>query len=99
MLGPIGFTQPDPPGILVRGFEHEGTMNVPWHFPSYERLVTAAGFAPHTDYLSGYVDRTMTFPAELVPFATRVERLSVRYESFAEEFSSILQRQSHADEQ
>ena len=30
-------------------------------------------------------------------FATRVERLSVRYESFAEEFSSILQRQSHAD--
>ena len=32
-------------------------------------------------------------------FATRVERLSVRYESFAEEFSSILQRQSHIDEQ
>ena len=32
-------------------------------------------------------------------FATRVARLSVRYESFAEEFSSILQRQSHADEQ
>jgi biopolymer transport protein TolQ len=30
-------------------------------------------------------------------FATRVERLSVRYESFAEEFSSILQRQSHVD--
>jgi biopolymer transport protein TolQ len=27
-------------------------------------------------------------------FTTRVERLSVRYESFAEEFSSILQRQS-----
>ncbi|MBY4596560.1 protein TolQ [bacterium BD-1] len=31
-------------------------------------------------------------------FATRVERLSVRYESFAEEFSSILQRQSHVEE-
>jgi len=31
-------------------------------------------------------------------FATRVERLSVRYESFTEEFSSILQRQSHSDE-
>ena len=30
-------------------------------------------------------------------FATRVERLSVRYESFAEEFSSILQRQSHGE--
>ncbi|HEX5755563.1 MAG TPA: protein TolQ [Arenimonas sp.] len=31
-------------------------------------------------------------------FATRIERLSVRYESFAEEFSSILQRQSHVEE-
>lgn len=31
-------------------------------------------------------------------FATRVERLSVRYESFAEEFSSILQRQAHIEE-
>ena len=31
-------------------------------------------------------------------FTTRVDRLSVRYESFAEEFSSILQRQSSGDE-
>jgi biopolymer transport protein TolQ len=31
-------------------------------------------------------------------YATRVERLSVRYESFAEEFSSILQRQSHVED-
>lgn len=30
-------------------------------------------------------------------FTTRVERLSVRYESFAEEFSSILQRQSSGE--
>lgn len=31
-------------------------------------------------------------------FTTRVERLSVRYETFAEEFSSILQRQTGNDE-
>lgn len=31
-------------------------------------------------------------------FTTRVERLSGRYESFAEEFSSILQRQASADD-
>ena len=31
-------------------------------------------------------------------FTTRVERLAVRYESFSEEFSSILQRQSTGDE-
>ena len=29
---------------------------------------------------------------------TRAERLAVRYETFSEEFSSILQRQTHADE-
>ncbi len=66
MLGPIGFIQPDPPGILVTGFEHEGTMNVPWHFPYYERLVTTAGFAPHTDYISGYFDRSYPYPAEMI---------------------------------
>lgn len=31
-------------------------------------------------------------------YTTRVDRLSVRYESFAEEFSSILQRQASADD-
>jgi biopolymer transport protein TolQ len=31
-------------------------------------------------------------------FATRVERMSVRYDTFSEEFSSILQRQAHADD-
>ena len=31
-------------------------------------------------------------------FTTRVERLAVRYETFAEEFSSILQRQAGGDE-
>ncbi|WP_147653623.1 protein TolQ [Vulcaniibacterium gelatinicum] len=31
-------------------------------------------------------------------FATKVERLSSRYDAFAEEFASILQRQAHADE-
>ena len=30
-------------------------------------------------------------------FTTRLERLAVRYETFAEEFSSILQRQGAAD--
>ena len=31
-------------------------------------------------------------------FATRVERMSVRYDTFSEEFASILQRQAHVDE-
>ncbi|KGQ18812.1 MotA/TolQ/ExbB proton channel family protein [Lysobacter dokdonensis DS-58] len=31
-------------------------------------------------------------------FATKVERISTRYDAFSEEFSSILQRQAHADE-
>ena len=31
-------------------------------------------------------------------YATRVERMSVRYDTFSEEFSSILQRQAHLEE-
>ena len=62
LLGPVGFIQPDPPGILVQGFEHEGTGDVPWHFPYYEDLLLRAGFESHTDYLSGYIDRSIPFP-------------------------------------
>jgi biopolymer transport protein TolQ len=32
-------------------------------------------------------------------YQTKVERLNVRYETFAEEFSSILQRQSHVEDE
>lgn len=32
-------------------------------------------------------------------YSTRLERLTVRYETFQEEFSSVLQRQMHADDQ
>lgn len=31
-------------------------------------------------------------------YATRVERINTRYETFAEEFSSILQRHAHVDD-
>ena len=31
-------------------------------------------------------------------YATRAERMAVRYETFSEEFSSILQRQAHLDD-
>jgi hypothetical protein len=65
LLGPIGFIQPDPPGILVRGFEHEGTVDVPWHFPYMGNLLTAAGFAQHRDYLSGYLERGIPLPPAL----------------------------------
>jgi biopolymer transport protein TolQ len=32
-------------------------------------------------------------------YSNKIERVAVRYDTFVEEFSSILQRQSHADEQ
>ena len=31
-------------------------------------------------------------------FATRAERMAVRYETFGEEFASVLQRQTHSDD-
>lgn len=65
LLGPVGFIQPDPPGILVRGFEHEGTVDVPWHFPYLAERITAAGFTRHRDYLSGYLDRDTPLPPAL----------------------------------
>jgi N-acetylglutamate synthase-like GNAT family acetyltransferase len=81
LLGPIGFIQPDPPGILVQGFEHEGTVDVPWHFPYLESLVTGAGFAQHRDYLSGYLGRDVPLPPALAKTGTeRLRELGYRSE-------------------
>jgi len=84
IIGPLGFVQPDPPGILVHGFEYEGTANVPWNFPYYERLVARAGFEAHTDHMSGYLDRGFPYPEKLVAYAdSSLERWGLTVRSFA----------------
>ena len=56
ILGPKGFVRSAGTGLLVEGFDQFPALGIAWNFPYYERLVSSAGFAKATDYLSGWLD-------------------------------------------
>lgn len=69
ILGPIGFIQPDPPGVLVDGFEHPPALNVPYNFPYYDGLLQGVGLDSHSEYVSGYIDRSYSLAPSIERFA------------------------------
>jgi hypothetical protein len=74
VLGPIGFIQPDPPGVLVQGFEHPPALNIPYNFPYYDGLLKGAGLEGHSDYVSGYIDRSNSLSPSIERFADSLKQ-------------------------
>lgn len=83
VLGPKGFLRSNGLGILVEGFEHLPAMGIPYNFPYYEPLLIDSGFIKETDYLSGYMERSVELPARLYEIAEKIkERGSFWIKSF-----------------
>ncbi len=51
LTGPQGFTDLDPEGMLVEGFDELATIAVIWTPPYYPRLLERLGFAKEVDYI------------------------------------------------
>jgi hypothetical protein len=51
MTGPQGFTDLDPEGLLVEGFDHLPTISGSYNFPYYQRLIEDYGFEKDADYV------------------------------------------------
>jgi hypothetical protein len=51
ILGPMGFTDQDPEGYLVEGFEHEPTIATYANFPYMNEIMTACGYVKEVDYV------------------------------------------------
>lgn len=50
VVGPLGFTDFDPEGMLVEGFDKEGTMALIYNHPYYNDHVEAMGFGKEVDW-------------------------------------------------
>jgi hypothetical protein len=74
ILGPKGFTRSAGPGMLVEGFGFPPATGIPYNFPYYGRLATAAGLRKWTDHLSGYLDRSVKVDERLYRVAALVEK-------------------------
>lgn len=71
MTGPQGFTDLDPEGLLVEGFDHLPTISGSYNPPYYQRLLEGYGLEKTVDY----VEFRSRIPAE----AHFLERLRRRY--------------------
>jgi hypothetical protein len=51
LVGPLGFTDQDPEGFLIEGFEHSPTAASCYNFEYLPRLVEALGYEKEVDYV------------------------------------------------
>ena len=58
IAGPLGFTDLDPEGMLIEGFDQESTMATIYNYPYYKEHIEALGFEKEADW----VEFRMTIP-------------------------------------
>lgn len=61
IVGPLGFTDFDPEGMLIEGFDQEGTMPLIYNAEYYPKHMEALGFRKDADWL----EYRITIPEEL----------------------------------
>ncbi len=82
LLGPKGFTNQEPVGYMVDGFEHEPTLSTYTNFAYLPRLLEKAGYEKYVDYV------VYKIPMEIPPFYEKIyQRIMGRNEFQLLEFS------------
>ncbi len=71
MVGPMGFTDMDHEGMLIKGFDEMGTMATIYNYPYYPRHMERMGFTPETDW----IEFRMEVPAEVPEKMKRIASL------------------------
>lgn len=69
--GPLGFTDLDPEGMLIEGFEELGTMATIYNYPYYKDHMEALGFEKATDW----IEKLLSVPKEVPERLSRIAKL------------------------
>jgi hypothetical protein len=72
VVGPLGFTDQDPEGFLVDGFEHEPSLASNFNFEFIIRLLEAAGYDKEMDYVVYRVPVPPTAPEPYAKLSARI---------------------------
>jgi GNAT superfamily N-acetyltransferase len=56
IVGPMGFTDQDPEGLLIEGFEYEPTIATIYNFEYMQNLIEGCGYSKEMDYVCYIVD-------------------------------------------
>ena len=71
--GPLGFTDFDPEGMLVEGFEEMSSFALKYNFPYYKEHIEALGFSKKIDWLEYKVYIPKQIPEKILRVASIVE--------------------------
>lgn len=63
IAGPLGFTDFDPEGLLIEGFDQLGTMPIRYSYPYYKEHIEALGFKKDADWF----EFRLTIPDGQIP--------------------------------
>lgn len=63
IAGPLGFTDFDPEGLLIEGFDQLGTMPIRYSYPYYKEHIEALGFQKDADWF----EFRLTIPDGQIP--------------------------------
>ena len=74
MVGPMGFSDMDPEGMLIEGFDEMGTMATIYNYPYYKDHMERLGFKKETDW----IEFRMTVPDRIPDKYQRVDDIVKR---------------------
>ncbi|MEW6669854.1 MAG: hypothetical protein AB1512_31985 [Thermodesulfobacteriota bacterium] len=74
IIGPYGFTDQDPEGFLIDGFEHTPTIGTYYNFEWMPRLVEGQGYAKEVDYVTYRIEIPSPFPEKYERMYERIRR-------------------------
>ncbi len=74
VIGPMGFSDKEPQGFLIKGFERETMMVTNCSFPYMVSFIEQAGYQPHIDLCQHSVRLTEDIIERYRPFAVRAQR-------------------------
>jgi GNAT superfamily N-acetyltransferase len=79
IAGPLGFTDFDPEGMLVEGFDRLGTMSMIYNHEYYHRHLEKLGYVKETDWIEFRINIPEILPERFVKMAELVqERYKLR---------------------
>ncbi len=74
MIGPYGFSDQDPEGFLVKGFEYRATIATYYNFDWMPKLIEKMGYAKELDYFVYKLDVPREFPVFYQKIYERVQK-------------------------
>lgn len=90
LLGPKGFSNVDPVGLMVEGYENEPTLSTTFNFPYLVNYLQTMGFVKHIDYVAYKI------PIEIPHFYHRIhQRIKRRAAYQLLEFASRRELKPH----